>query len=57
MSDKDKSDQVARLERLNEELGQSLKRCRDMLHDYQAKLAANLNEPEDPDEDDETREA
>jgi hypothetical protein len=26
--------------------GESLKRCRDMLHDYQAKLAANSNDPE-----------
>ena len=44
MSEKD--DEVARLERLNEELGESLKRYRDMLHNYQAKLAANSNEPD-----------
>jgi hypothetical protein len=40
-----KDDEVARLERLNEQLGESLKRCRDMLHDYQARLAANSNDP------------
>jgi hypothetical protein len=41
-----KDDEVARLERLNEQLGESLKRCRDMLHDYQGKLAANSNDRE-----------
>ena len=36
--------EVARLERLNEELKQSLRRCRDLLHDYEVRLAANSNE-------------
>lgn len=45
MSDKDEHGQeVARLERLNDELRQSLQRCRDMLHDYEIRLTANSNE-------------
>ena len=56
MSDKDESEEVARLERLNQELSSSLKRCRTMLHDYEAMLAANSNEPAAREEDQETRE-
>lgn len=52
-------DEVARLQRVNNDLEKSLQRCRDMLHDYQAKLAANCNEPKSASdgEDEETREA
>ena len=50
MPDKDKNEEVARLKQLSEELSGSLKRCRAMLHDYQAKLAANSNKVENPDE-------
>jgi hypothetical protein len=48
MSDKDDNREVDRLERLNQELSSSLKRCRKMLHDYEAMLAANSNEPPAP---------
>ena len=50
MPDKDKNEEVARLEQLSEELSGSLKRCRAMLHDYEAKLAANSNKVENSDE-------
>jgi len=53
----DDPEEVARLERLNEELSNSLKRCRTLLHDCEARLAANSNEAETPDEGEETREA
>ena len=56
MSEKDeKEDDVARLERLNEELSKSLKRCRSLLHDYEARLAANSNEARTRDDGQETR--
>lgn len=55
MSEKDENeDDVARLERLNEELSKSLKRCRSLLHDYEARLAANSNVAGAPDEDEES---
>ncbi|MFL6732663.1 MAG: hypothetical protein ACJ8EP_09995 [Sphingomicrobium sp.] len=57
MSHKDENDEIARLERLSEELSQSLQRCRKMLHDYEARLAANSNELEIPKGRGETREA
>lgn len=44
MSDKDETGEVARLERLNDDLKRSLRRCRDMLHDYEVRLTANSNE-------------
>ena len=47
MSDKERNE-IARLERLNDDLERSLRRCRDMLHDYQVRLAANSNEPSTP---------
>jgi len=53
----DDPEEVARLERLNEELNSSLKRCRALLRDYEARLAANSNEAETPDEGEETRQA
>jgi len=57
VSHKDENDEIARLERLSEELSQSLQRCRKMLHDYEARLAANSNELEIPNGRGETREA
>ena len=41
MVDRD-DEEVARLERLNDELKTSLRR---LLHDYEARLAANSNDP------------
>ena len=46
MTDKKDKAEVARLERLNDELKRSLRRCRDMLHDYEVRLTANSNEPD-----------
>jgi len=46
MSDEDENAEIARLERLNHELKRSLRRCRDMLHDYELRLTANSNEPD-----------
>lgn len=46
MSDKDETGELARLERLNDDLKRSLRRCRDMLHDYEVRLTANSNEPD-----------
>ena len=43
MPDKQKSEEVARLEQLNEELTESLQSCRTLLQDFRAKLAANSN--------------
>lgn len=43
MLDKDRI-KIARLERLNDDLQRSLRRCRYMLHDYEVRLTANLNE-------------
>ena len=60
MSTNDHDDhEVARLQRVNNDLKKSLQRCRDMLHDYQAKLAANSNDRTlaDDSEEEETREA
>ena len=46
VTDKKDKAEVARLERLNDELKRSLRRCRDMLHDYEVRLTANSNEPD-----------
>jgi len=48
VSDNNDEQEIARLERLNSDLKRSLRRCRDMLHDYEVRLTANLNEPERP---------
>ena len=50
MTDDDKK-KIAHLEQVNEELEDSLGRCRKLLNDYRSKLAANLNDLLDPDED------
>ena len=57
MSANDKDEKVARLERLNDDLQRSLRRCRDMLHDYEVRLTANSNDPVPPAEADERDEA
>lgn len=57
MSDHDDNQEVARLERLNEELSDSLRRCRMLLRDYGARIAANSNEVEISRGDEESREA
>jgi len=49
VSDKDdEKEEIARLDRLNDELKRSLRRCRDMLHDFEVRLAANSNEADPP---------
>lgn len=45
MSEENENEAVARLERLNDDLKRSLRSCRDMLHDYEVRLAANSNHP------------
>lgn len=45
VSGQDENDEVARLERLNDDLRRSLRRCRDMLHDFEVRFTANSNEP------------
>jgi hypothetical protein len=48
VSDKNEGEEVARLERLNDDLTRSLRRCRDLLHDYEIRLTANSNEAASP---------
>ena len=55
MSDKEEKQEVARLERVNQELSDSLKRCRKLLHDYEVRLTANSNEPDASPSDRESR--
>jgi len=45
VSHKDENEEIARLERLNDDLKRSLRRCRDMLHDYEVRMTANSNQP------------
>lgn len=45
---KSDNEEVARLEKLNDDLKKSLQRCREMLHTSEARLAANSNEPDSP---------
>ena len=51
MSDKQDNQEIAHLAQVNAELSRSLKRCRVLLEDCRAKLAANSNEPESANED------
>lgn len=37
--------ELARLEQINDDLKRSLRRCRNLLHDYEVRLTANSNEP------------
>jgi len=57
VSDKDGREQVARLERLNETLSDSLRRCRELLDGYEARFAGNSNGAENPKTGEETRAA
>ena len=43
MTDKDDKQEIARLEQVNEQLEDSLERCRELLQEYRSKLAANTN--------------
>ena len=45
MSEQSDSREIEQLERLNAEIEASLKNCRAILRDCQARLAANSNEP------------
>lgn len=55
MSDQGDKQEIANLERVNEDLTRSLKLCHSMLEDYRAKLAANSNDPEPANEDHQDR--
>jgi septal ring factor EnvC (AmiA/AmiB activator) len=55
MSINDDQQEIAQLRTLNKELKASLARCHALLDDARHKLAANSNEPEQPDEDEDTR--
>jgi hypothetical protein len=52
VSDQQDSEETAQLRRINADLMRSLKRCRVLLDDCRAKLAANSNEPMAFDNDD-----
>jgi hypothetical protein len=52
VSDQQDSEETAQLRRVNADLTRSLKRCRVLLDDCRAKLAANSNEPTAFDNDD-----
>ena len=56
MSDQQDNQETAHLAELNAELTRSLKRCRVLLEDCRAKLAANSNEPESANEDEDDTE-
>jgi hypothetical protein len=55
VTDDDDKQKIAHLEQVNEELEESLGRCREMLNDYRSKLAANVNDKADPDEDEQAQ--
>ena len=53
----DDGKESVRLSELNEELNESLRRCRDLLKSHRSQLAANRNDPEVSEEDEECRQA
>ena len=53
MSDQQDNEEINHLSEVNAELTRSLKRCRVLLEDCRAKLAANSNDPESANEDEE----
>jgi hypothetical protein len=57
MSDKGHNEEIARLGKLNDDLKKSLRRCREMMHDSEARLAANSNDRHSPAEGQECEEA
>ena len=50
MSDDDEPSGAPRLEDVNEQLNSSLERCRDLLKQHRTQLAANANEPDEPED-------
>ena len=54
MSDHQDTEEINHLSEVNAELTRSLKRCRVLLEDCRAKLAANSNDPESANEDEES---
>ena len=52
MSDQQDSEDIAQLRRVNADLTRGLKRCRVLLDDCRARLAANSNDPTGFDNDD-----
>jgi hypothetical protein len=54
MYDQQDSEEINHLSEVNAELTRSLKRCRVLLEDCRAKLAANSNDPESANEDEES---
>lgn len=54
MSDQQDTEEINHLSEVNAELTRSLKRCRVLLEDCRAKLAANSNDPESANEDEES---
>ena len=52
LSEQSDNREIQQLERINAELEASLKNCRAILRDCQARLAANSNEPEAGEESD-----
>jgi hypothetical protein len=50
VSDQPDNHEPLYLDRVNEDLAQSLRRCHALLDDYRGILAANSNEPESPGE-------
>jgi hypothetical protein len=56
MSDQQDHQGITHLAEVNAELTRSLKRCRVLLEDCRAKLAANSNEPNTANEDEEDEE-
>jgi len=55
VTDDEDKQKIAHLEQVNEQLEGSLGRCREMLNDYRAKLAANANDVPSPDEDEQAQ--
>lgn len=56
MSDQQDNEEITHLKQVNAELTHSLERCRHLVDDCRAKLAANSNEPVGFDNDDEDEE-
>ena len=54
MSDQQDNEEINHLSEVNAELTRSLKRCRVLLEDCRAKLAANSNDPDSATEDEES---
>ena len=57
MQIQDDKQELVRLERINEDLSDSLEKCRSLLDEARSKLAANGNEPETAEEDEGSKRA